>query len=327
MPLVSDYASRTPAETAFAEMLAAYDVTLPDVASFFDPTACPEQFLPYLAQSYYADTYSRTLGTEYNRRAVATASRINQIRGTWGAAQQVARNAGILAYVEYRRGPGLAVWLRQAARGAGRIGAVQYGAVWPARGMLPGGNLFRALEIPPTGNAVIVHAQDDIDGADWPDDGYAFSIGSLLSGGSPYPIPLSRMAVYGRIVITGKTLAIDLQPHDIAIVRTSAGLGRIVAASIRAGSLPSGTAPGWQARRDAWQYSHPLRNTGVNISVAPLRGVAATDYTQAMAEILDRILPYRVTVNDITLLNPLPVGVGIAPAPASQHFVYQGYGV
>lgn len=325
MPIVSDYAARTPAEQAFADMLAEYDVSIPDVESFFDPRRCPEEFLPYLAQSYYADTYSDALGTAYNREAVAQAHRINQIRGTWGAALQVARNARVLAYVEYRRGPGLVVSLRLSPSGAGVFRGVSYGAVWPRGGVLPGGVAFRGLEIPTTGQTIILHGAEDLQAADWPDDGYALSTSALTSGGAEYPAPLTKVAgIHGSVTLSGKTATIFLG-GDTSRLRTAAASGATITLAIRPGQLPPGTPNGWAARRAAWRYTAPLRNTGVNISVAPLGGLAATDYTQAMAHIFNRVLPYRVTVNDVHLLNPLTVPTGLAPIPAAQHLVYQGY--
>ena len=98
MPIVSEYAARTPAEEAFARMLEAYDAGLPDIETLYDPARCPPAFLPYLAQTYYADTYSPALGNDYNRKAIATGGRIAQMRGCWGAARQVAQNANVILF-------------------------------------------------------------------------------------------------------------------------------------------------------------------------------------------------------------------------------------
>ena len=149
MPIVSEYAARTPAERAFAAMLEDYEGTLPDVEVFFDPAKCPEAFLPYLAQSYYADVYSDTLGVAYNRAALAQVALINRIRGTWGAAKRVAEAANvILGAPEYRRGPGLVVNLRlsSARRRAHWRGGVWRGLAY--RDAAAGGRAFPGVGNP-----------------------------------------------------------------------------------------------------------------------------------------------------------------------------------
>ena len=328
MPILSEYARHTPGEQAFAAMLEDYEGTLPEVEVFFDPAQCPEAFLPYLAQSYYADVYSDTLGVAYNRAVLAQAASINQIRGTWGAAQRVAAAANvILGAPEYRRGPGLVVNLRLSTRGAGRIGAVDYGAVWPRGVELPGGVPFRALEIPTAGDDIILHGASDLDEADWPDDGLALEIPVSDQVGRTDIKVLSTQAVpaEGQVTLSGRTATIDLRPGTLRRLRAAAGLGATTLLTIRSGSLPPGTGSGWEARRDAWEYSHPVRNTGIVIRISPRPGLAAADYSQAMARIFSRILPYEVTVNDIISLGALTLSVQPMLIPGAQGIVYQGY--
>ena len=174
MPIVSEYAARTPAEEAFAGMLAAYDAGLPDIETLYDPARCPPQFLPYLAQTYYADTYSPALGDAYNRQAIATGGRIAQMRGCWGAAKQVAENANVILFpADYRRGPG-SVWnAKLTPTGAGRIGNVQYGSLYPRGVKLPGGADIVAIRLD-AGNSISLIADQALDAADWPSGELAF---------------------------------------------------------------------------------------------------------------------------------------------------------
>ena len=322
MPIVSEYVRRTPAEAAFARMLETYDLGLPDFETLFDPTACPAEFLPYLAQSYYADTYSAALGVAYNRRAIATGGRIAAIRGTWGAAQQVAANANVLIFdPDFRRGPGTVFNAKLTPSGAGRIGNVNYGAIYPRNVRLPGGVRLVAIRFD-AGNSVSLIGDEALDAADWPSGEWAFRAPGYE--GATIVLTDAPADGIGRLTIAGNAATITMRGVAMGRLRTAGGAGADVQFQIRPGAM-AGNPGAWAARRDAWTYDAELRNTGVVVRVGPADGVANTDYTQAMAHIMDRILPYEVTVNDIELEHPLTLGVSPVVIPGEQMVAYTGY--
>ena len=322
MGIVSEYAARTPAEEAFAGMLAAYDRSLPDIESLYDPARCPPAFLPYLAQSYYADTYSPALGDAYNRMAIATGGRIAQMRGCWGAARQVARNANVILFdADYRRGPG-SVWnAKLTASGAGRIGNVQYGSLYPRGVKLPGGADIVAIRLD-AGNSISLIADAPLDAADWPSGELAFQAPGYE--GAVIVLTSAPADGIGRLTISGSTATIAMRGVAMGRLRTAAGIGADVQFQIRPGKMV-GNPGAWAARRDAWTFDAPLRNTSVHIRVGPKEGVAATDYTQAMAHVLDRILPYEINANDVQLEHPLTLSVAPVVVPGDKMIAYTGY--
>ena len=186
---------------------------------------------------------------------------------------------------------------------------------------------FRALEIPAVfSDDIVLHGADDLNAADWPDDGLALDLPAADNPGRhPKVLTTKPRDDLGQVTISGKTATIDLRPIESRRLRTAAGLGMTTLLTIRSGSLPPGTGSSWSDRRDAWQYTHPLRNTGIVIRISPKEGLAAADYSQAMARIFSRILPYEVTVNDIIGLGALTLSVQPMLIPGAQGIVYQGY--
>ena len=323
MAIVSEYASRTPAEEAFIAMLADYERGLPDAETLFDPARCPAAFLPYLAETYYADTYLDGLGEAYNRAAIASSGRINAIRGTWGAAALVCANAGALEpQAEYRRGPGMVVNAKLTAAGAGRIGNVHYGSLTPRNVKLPGGIGLLAFIIPASGLSITLRGTEDLDPAAFGEDRWALSISNMVTT----QIPLTTATFpEGAYTISGPDITIAMRNARMGALQSLAGNGGTVEIALRPGAV-AGSPTTWGARRRAWSYDSPLRNTGLNVTIYPGRGGQAdAAYQQGMAFVLKRVLPYRITVNDVRLGTVFEIPVGKAALAPAGVIAYQGY--
>lgn len=328
MAIVSEYASRTPAETAFIEMLADYERGLPDAETLFDPARCPAAFLPYLAEAYYADTYMEGLGEAYQRAAIASSARINAIRGSWGAAAQVCADVGALEpAAEYIRGPGTVFNARLTSAGAGRIGNVHYGALTPRNVKLPGGVNLVAFRIDAGDNTIGLIGDKTLDEADWGDGDYALQIAPAIERAV---IVLTRTATtdrFGLMTFSGNAVTIRMRGFPMGRLRTAAGSGSEAQVEIRPGKLAGASIPGsWQGRVAAWTYDAPLRNIGLNVVIFPGRGgQAGAEYQQAMAYALNRVLPYRISAPDVRLGTVFEAQIGTELVAPAGVISYQGY--
>ena len=177
------------------------------------------------------------------------------------------------------------------ASGAGRIGNVQYGSLYPRGVKLPGGADIVAIRLD-AGNSISLIADQALDAADWPSGELAFQAPGYE--GAVIVLTMRRRTALAGLTISGSTATIAMRGVAMGRLRTAAGIGADVQFQIRPGKMVGNP---WRLGGPSGCLDVTTPRCAMSASISGsgrAEGIAATDYTQAMAHVLDRILPYEI---------------------------------